>query len=100
MFLFMSGIRADDGLALLDLQDLHFSDVLCFLNQLSVRKAFWYIVQAVKVTQSLSPCLYLTRAVPFSSIMRIVREPSVLSVTNSSVVTQGGIRTVTFDASV
>jgi hypothetical protein len=100
VFLFMSGIGADDGLALLDLQDLHFSDVLCFLNQLSVRKAFWYIIQAVKVTQSLSPRLYLTRAVPFSSIMRIVREPSVLSVTNSSVGTQGGIRTVTFDASV
>jgi hypothetical protein len=100
VFLFRLGVRADDGLALLDFQDLQFPDLLLHLGQLSVRKSLWQIIQAVKVTQSLSPRLYLTRQVPFSLIMRIVSDPNIVTGIDSSVALQNGSRTVTFDASV
>jgi hypothetical protein len=101
IFFFMNGIGADDGLALLDYADLVFPDSMIYLSQLQAKKGLWHIIQAVKVTQSVSPRLYLTREVPFSTILQIVRDPSVVSVPDSSaVITQNGVRTVTFDASV
>jgi hypothetical protein len=99
IFLFMNGIGADDGLARLDYADIVFPASIIYLSQLQAKKGFWHIIQAVKATQSVSPRLYLTREVPFS--IRIVRDPSVVSVPDSSaVITQNGVCTVTFNASV
>lgn len=100
VFLFRTGIGADDGLALLDYADLDFPVSFAFLRQLQAKKGFWQIIRAVKLTQSVSPRLYLTRAVPFCAIMQIVHDPSVISAQGSSSILQNASRAVAFDTSV
>jgi hypothetical protein len=78
-----------------------FSDLLAFLNQLQVRKALWQIMQIIKVTQSVPPCLHLTHKMPFSAILRKVCDLSDVYVSDLSVTfLQRGMCTVAFNVSV
>ncbi|CAK9056100.1 unnamed protein product, partial [Durusdinium trenchii] len=101
VFLFRNGIGADDALALLDYGDLKF-DVLCpILNQLATKKSLWHIVQAVRIAQGCPERLYLSGEVRFSAILRIVSNPSLLQVRDSTGDSSQRVpSTVSFDPSV
>jgi succinate dehydrogenase hydrophobic anchor subunit len=67
VFPFKNGIGVDDRLALMDYANLEFLLVLLFVCQLHARKGLWHIIQAIEVTQSVTPHLYIIPNVLFSS---------------------------------
>jgi len=70
MWLFHSGIGADDGLALLEFRDLNFPmSAYPDLGKLFYKEALFSIIEVVQVLQGLPYCLYLDRRSHFSVIL-------------------------------
>jgi hypothetical protein len=54
------------------------------VDRLFTKKSLWYIVQAVRIAQGYTEHLYLSGEIRFSAILRIVSNPSLLQVHDST----------------
>jgi hypothetical protein len=99
LWLSRAGIGADDGLVLLEYSDLNIP-IKEFPNmgKLIHKKALSTIIEAVKVVQALPTRLYLDRGVPFSLLLRVLANPSIVSPSAAAGQTVSS-RAVTFDPS-